>query len=121
MALDERQGRRLILVAAAVGLAARLAFGFLYWTDKPLTHDEREYLELAASLQAGRGFTYQRPAEGTGQQFGRAPGYPLLLAAIGAGSLDASSTPDRVKVAQAMVGAVTVWLIGTIALRSAGP
>ena len=84
MILDDRQGRRLILAAAAVGLIARLAFGFLYWTGKPLTHDEREYLELAASLQIGRGFTYLGPAEGTSPQFGRAPGYPLFLAAIGA-------------------------------------
>jgi 4-amino-4-deoxy-L-arabinose transferase-like glycosyltransferase len=121
MGLDDRQGRRLILAAAAAGLVARLVFGFVYWTGKPLTHDEREYLELAASLQQGHGFTYQRPAAGTSPQFGRAPGYPLLLAAIGAGSIDASSTPARVKVAQALVGAFTVWLIGVIALRSAGP
>ncbi|HEX2456355.1 MAG TPA: hypothetical protein VHI99_21835 [Vicinamibacterales bacterium] len=121
MGLDDRQGRRLILAAAAAGLVARLVFGFVYWTGKPLTHDEREYLELAASLQEGHGFTYQRPAAGTSPQFGRAPGYPLLLAAIGAGSIDASSTPARVKVAQALVGAFTVWLIGIIAFRSAGP
>jgi len=120
MAIDERQGRRLIIVAAVLGLAVRLAFGFLYWTGKPLTHDEREYLDLAASLQAGRGFTYSRPTEGTAPQFGRAPGYPLLLAAIGAGSVDATSTPARVKIAQALVGALTVWLIAAIAWRSAG-
>ena len=29
------------------GLALRLAFGLGYWRDKPLTHDEREYLALA--------------------------------------------------------------------------
>jgi len=121
MILDDRRGRRLILVAAAVGLIARLAFAFLYWTGKPLTHDEREYLELAASLQTGRGFTYQGPAEGTSPQFGRAPGYPLFLAAIGAGSTDAESTPARVKVVQALIGAGTVWLIAALAFRSAGP
>ena len=121
MILDDRRGRRLILVAAAVGLIARLAFGFLYWTGKPLTHDEREYLELAASLQTGRGFTYQGTAEGTSPQFGRAPGYPLFLAAIGAGRTDAESTPARVKVVQALIGAGTVWLIAALAFRSAGP
>ena len=30
----------------------------LYWIDKPLTHDEREYLALARSVAAGRGFVY---------------------------------------------------------------
>jgi 4-amino-4-deoxy-L-arabinose transferase-like glycosyltransferase len=112
---------RLILAAALAGLILRLAFAFGYWIDKPLTHDEREYLALAAGLQDGRGFSYRalEPGDMT-PRFGRAPGYPLLLAAIGAGSDTASSTPARVKVAQAIVGALTVWLLGTIAMYSAG-
>ena len=69
------------------GLVLRLAFGLLYWTGKPLTHDEQEYLSLARSLTAGQGFVYDAALEsGTGAQFGRAPGYPAFLAAIGAGS-----------------------------------
>jgi 4-amino-4-deoxy-L-arabinose transferase-like glycosyltransferase len=110
-----------ILAAAAVGLAARLAFGLLYWVDKPLTHDEREYLALARSVAAGRGFTYPPGHEtGTAQQFGRAPGYPLFLAAVGVPDQDVASTPVRVKVAQAFVGAAVVWLIGLIAGRALG-
>lgn len=121
MTLDTTRARRLILGAALVGLLLRLGFGLFYWVGKPLTHDEREYLALAASLAAGRGFIYQDASAGTSQQFGRAPGYPMFLAAIGAGRHDADSTPLRVKVAQSIVGAAGVWLIGLIAFRAAGP
>ena len=81
MTLDNTRARRLILAAAAAALALRLAFGFLYWVDKPLTHDEHEYLALARGV----------------------------------------ASPARVKVAQSLVGALTVWLIGLIALYGAGP
>ena len=122
MQIDAVLARRLVLAAAAAGLAARLAFGLLYWVDKPLTHDEREYLALARAVAHGRGFTYAPASEsGTTQQFGRAPAYPLFLAGVGAGSRDYDATPARVKIAQALVGAIGVWLIGTIAWRSAGP
>jgi hypothetical protein len=120
MASDATRARRLMLGAVLVGFLLRLGFGVFYWVDKPLTHDEREYLALAASLAAGRGFTYAEPSAGTSQQFGRAPGYPMFLAAIGAGRQDAETTPLRVKVAQSIVGAAAVWLIGLIALRAAG-
>lgn len=123
MTIDAPLARRLILGGAILGLAARLAFGLLYWTGKPLTHDEREYLALAESLSAGRGFAYGEDHDtGTAQQFGRAPVYPLFLAAIGAGAgPDPESSPARVKTAQAIVGAAGVWLLGLIVLRGAGP
>ena len=128
-----RREHILILTAAAIGIAARLAFGLLYWVDKPLTHDEREYLTLAANLSAGRGFTYDlgtgsdprtgrvRPTTAPPQQFGRAPGYPAFLATIGASRGNYAHSPARVKVVQAIVGGATVWLIGLIALDAAGP
>lgn len=113
---------RWLLAAAVVGLAARLAFGLLYWVDKPLTHDEREYLALARSVAAGRGFTYPPGHEtGTAQQFGRAPAYPLFLAAIGVPAGEVASTPVRVKIAQSCLGAAVVWLIGLMAGRALGP
>jgi hypothetical protein len=122
MNLSESAARRWILVAAFAGLALRLAFGVFYWVDKPLTHDEREYLALAEGLSTGRGFTYD-PAQvsGTGQQFGRAPGYPAFLAMISAGTGEHTSAPTRVKMLQALIGALTAWLIGSIALGAAGP
>jgi hypothetical protein len=122
MAEDAIRARRIIMAAAVAGLVLRLAFALLYWTDKPLTHDEREYLALAQSIAAGRGFVYDASFDtGTAQQFGRAPAYPLFLAAIGAGTTDATSAPRRVQIAQSFVGAITVWLIGLLALASAGP
>ena len=111
--------KRLVLAAAVTGVALRLLFGLFYWTDKPLTHDEHEYLALAESVQAGRGFVYTEGPAGTTQQFGRAPGYPLFLAAIGAGGKHASS-PVRVKVAQAALGFLLVWLVYLLGERAAG-
>jgi hypothetical protein len=120
--ITPRAGRsRALLAAVAAGLLLRLAFGVFYWTGKPLTHDEREYLALAASVTAGRGFVYGPGMNvGTGQQFGRAPGYPLFLAAIGGGSEDATETPLRVKLAQSFVGAAGVWVIALLARRAGG-
>ena len=126
--LHERSGS-VIVAAAVVGLAARLAFGFLYWVDKPLTHDEGEYLELARNLAAGHGLTYdplppQPPDEIPPQRFGRAPGYPAFLAAlISLGSVDAQprSTPAVVKLAQAVVGSIGVIVIGLLAARAGNP
>jgi 4-amino-4-deoxy-L-arabinose transferase-like glycosyltransferase len=119
--MSDGRARWWILAAMAAGLAARLAFGFGYWTHKPLTHDEREYLALARNVAAGRGFTYQPGREtGTAQQFGRAPGYPLFLAGVGVPGHEVESTPARVKIAQALAGALVVGLIGLVALRAAG-
>jgi 4-amino-4-deoxy-L-arabinose transferase-like glycosyltransferase len=121
MTLTGTAARRWIVAAAVAGFALRAAFGLLYWTGKPLTHDEREYLSLARGLTEGRGFSYDRSDySGAGQQFGRAPGYPVFLALIGAGRAVHDATPTRVKIAQALLGAVTVWLIGVIAGGAAG-
>ena len=113
--------RQALFVAAIAGLVARLAFGLLYWVDKPLTRDEREYLSLARSLAAGRGFVYDAAAATASQDpFGRAPGYPAFLVLAGGGSTDAPSVPAVVKIVQACVGTIGVVLIGLIAQRLAG-
>jgi 4-amino-4-deoxy-L-arabinose transferase-like glycosyltransferase len=122
MPIDETRARRLIVLAAVGALVLRLAFGLGYWVGKPLTHDEHEYLSLARGLADGRGFVYDDAIEiGTAQHFGRGPGYPLFLALLDAGRPVPDSSPTRVKVAQALVGAGIVWLIGIIALRAGGP
>jgi hypothetical protein len=119
---DPSAGRRLILAAVLAGLCLRLCFGLLYWVHKPLTHDEREYLALAHSVAAGRGFVYDASHDtGTAQQFGRAPVYPLFLAIVGAGTTESHAAPARVKVVQSIVGAIGVGLIGLLARRAAGP
>ena len=113
---------RWVLACVCVGLALRVAFPLLYWAGQPLTHDEREYLALARSVAHGEGFRYppDEPPPGTGQQFGRAPGYPLFLAAVGV-TTPSEHAPRRVQIAQACVGALGVWLVAAIAGRVAGP
>jgi hypothetical protein len=127
MILDDTRARRFMAAAAITGLVLRLGFALLYWVDQPLTHDEREYLSLGRSVASGNGFVYDAELEtGTAQRFGRAPGYPLFLASIDfLSGVDArepipASTPVRVKIAQSIVGAAAVWLIGLIAFYSAG-
>ncbi len=112
---------RTILFFVLVGLILRLAFALFYWVGQPLTHDEREYLALARSVARGDGFTYpaDEPSTGTGQQFGRAPAYPLFLAALGVRA-PSDHPPRRVQIAQACVGALGIWLMASIARRAAG-
>jgi 4-amino-4-deoxy-L-arabinose transferase-like glycosyltransferase len=119
---DDRHARRLILAFVALGLLLRLAFGLFYWVEQPLTHDEQEYLALARGLRSGIGFTYPTDIDtGTAQQFGRAPGYPLFLAALDSGRPVPSRVPARLKIAQSLVGAAIVWIIGALAMTAAGP
>ncbi|HTM26732.1 MAG TPA: hypothetical protein VL225_16155 [Vicinamibacterales bacterium] len=110
-----------IAACVVAGLALRLAFGLLYWTNQPLTHDEREYLALARSVARGDGFQYpaDEPVPGTAQRFGRAPGYPIFLAALRV-TTPVEHVPRRVKVAQAIVGSIAIWLVASIATRAAG-
>jgi hypothetical protein len=118
--MEMTRSRRWILTAAVAGLVARLAFGLLYWTGKPMTHDEHEYLSLAQSLQDGYGLHYPPDHQsGAAAQFGRAPGYPAFLALLRAPG-DAAAAPTRVKIVQSILGALAVWMIGTIGLRAAG-
>lgn len=111
---------RAVWLAVAAGLVLRLAFGFGYWVGKPLTHDEREYLALAANLADGRGFTYPPPPPGEPEpeRFGRAPVYPLFLAALT--SLGGEPAIPLVKASQAGLGALGVALIAALAGRAAG-
>jgi 4-amino-4-deoxy-L-arabinose transferase-like glycosyltransferase len=104
------------------GLVLRLAFALCYWHGQPLTHDEREYLALGRSVARGEGFTYpaDEPAPGTGQRFGRAPGYPLFLAALHV-TEPVDHAPRRVQIAQACLGALGIWLVAAIAARAGGP
>ena len=118
--------RQLMLAAVAIGFTLRAAFGLFYWVDKPLTHDEKEYLALADSLAVGRGLRYPTEETSIGpepQRFGRAPLYPVFLATIGVGTPNGNATLTelrRLKLVQAALGALGVWLIGCLAARAAG-
>jgi len=41
------RARRGIIACVVAAFALRAGFALVYWTDQPLTHDEREYLALA--------------------------------------------------------------------------
>ena len=119
--------RRLVWLAVAVGIAARLAFAFGYWVGKPLTHDEREYLLLAANVAAGRGFVHLQ-ADGTpapGEHFGRAPVYPVFLAGLLRATREEPGGGEAllrtIRVAQSALGGAVVWLVAWLAGRAAGP
>jgi 4-amino-4-deoxy-L-arabinose transferase-like glycosyltransferase len=110
-----------LALAALLGLALRLVFALAYWTNQPLTRDEREYLSLARSVAAGRGFVYDEAGQaGPADPFGRAPGYPVFLALTGGGARVTDSVPVSVKIAQSLVGAFGVVLVGVIASSLAG-
>lgn len=113
--------RRWIVAAVVAAFALRAAFALCYWTDQPLTHDEREYLALARSLARGDGYRYpaDEASPGTGQQFGRAPGYPAFLSTFIVAA-PAEHVPRRVQIVQAGVGAIGVWLMALIAGRAGG-
>jgi 4-amino-4-deoxy-L-arabinose transferase-like glycosyltransferase len=118
---------RAVWLAVAVGIAARLAFALGYWVDKPLTHDEREYLLLARNVAEGRGFVHLQP-DGTpapGEHFGRAPVYPVLLTAVirvtGAPPTADVQLLRAIRIVQAVLGGVLVWLVAWLAGRAAGP
>jgi hypothetical protein len=111
----------MLAAAALVGLALRLAFGLGYWVDRPLTRDELEYFSLARSLARGDGFVYDAHMREAGfEPFGRAPGYPAFLAAVGGGRDVAASVPPAVKVAQAVAGSVGVVFAGLLGAQLAG-
>ncbi|HEX6462966.1 MAG TPA: hypothetical protein VFZ98_00880, partial [Vicinamibacterales bacterium] len=113
--------RTVVFLFAVLGFTLRLTFALAYWQQQPLTHDEREYLAIGRSIARGGGFIYpaDEPAPGTGQRFGRAPGYPLFLAMLHI-SEPVNHVPRRVQIAQALLGAAGVWLIAAIAGRAAG-
>ena len=120
--LRSTSARRLILAAAVGGCVLRLAFGLLYWNARPLTHDEREYLELAGSLAAGQGFHYPAPPPGAPaeERYGRAPLYPAFLAGVQlAGGTE--RLLRNVRIAQSIVGALAILGLAAIARRAAGP
>jgi 4-amino-4-deoxy-L-arabinose transferase-like glycosyltransferase len=112
---------RAIAAAAGAGLVVRLLFALGYWVDKPLTHDEQEYLHLAENAAAGRGLTYDA-AEGTTdvERFGRAPLYPLLLSLV-ARVVPSAQLLTTIKILQSMLGATAIVVLALVARQAAGP
>ncbi len=132
--------RMLIVAAVALGVLLRLAFAFLYWVDKPLTLDEREYLLLANSIDRGEGLSYAGPTSPPGERhFERPPVFAFVVAGIlrltrdplastprdDAGvprGFPRSSTevPAAIKVVQILVGGFVIVLIAALTTKIAG-
>jgi 4-amino-4-deoxy-L-arabinose transferase-like glycosyltransferase len=112
---------RTVAAALAAAFIVRVLFAFLYWVDKPLTHDEVEYLSLARNLAEGHGFTYdaREPSNAQPERFGRAPLYPFFLSLVARGTSGATLVP-AIKIAQAALGTVTVLLVALVARRTSG-
>jgi 4-amino-4-deoxy-L-arabinose transferase-like glycosyltransferase len=117
----QRRLTRTLATALAAAFIVRVLFAFLYWVDKPLTHDELEYLSLARNLSEGHGFTYDmhEPASSQPERFGRAPLYPFFLSMVARVTSGATLVP-AIKIAQAGLGAMTVLLVALVARRAGG-
>lgn len=111
-----------------MGVALRLAFAIGYWRDRPLTHDEQEYLVLALNLAGGHGFSRDFPGVFDGpsvNRFSRAPLYPAFLSVVfRATGQDTrampASVPAAVQVVQALLGAWLVVVVWRLARRAGG-
>jgi 4-amino-4-deoxy-L-arabinose transferase-like glycosyltransferase len=114
------QWSRGVAVAMGVGLLVRLLFAFGYWVDKPLTHDEQEYLHLAQNMADGHGLTYDPPRGSMDvERFGRAPLYPVVLSFV-ARLVSPTYLVTATRILQSIFGALSILLIALIARQAAG-
>ncbi|MEM7808980.1 MAG: glycosyltransferase family 39 protein [Planctomycetota bacterium] len=98
-----------LLGVALVAVAARIGLGLIVPADIDALPDQREYLDLAASIRAGEGLVlvddrYAVPQTLLAQ---RMPGYPLFLASF-------NGNVSLVRIAQAIIEATTA--ISTVLL-----
>jgi hypothetical protein len=136
-ATPTRTGTRLLIALVILGFAVRLAFGLGYWVGKPLMLDEREYLQLAARVATGQGFTYPPAPPGEiVRHFERPPDFAFFLAGIlkltgdplaaGPDAVEhafpqtSSDIPLAIRIAQSLVGAFGIVIIAALARRAAG-
>ena len=107
-----RKTTSLLVLAVGLGLAARLAFSLVYWVDRPLTVDQTEYLMLAENFVDGRGLVYGDRES----RLIRSPGYPVFIAAVFA----VWRSLTAVRIAQSVLGALSILLVAALAHRLAG-
>lgn len=84
----------------------RLWFSLGYWSEKPLTHDAKEYLELAENYNETGRFIYDAPETSQIEQYGRAPGYPFWLSLL----LRISSALPWIRLAEVGVSLISCYL-----------
>lgn len=103
-----------VWVILAVAFALRLATVALTW-HTPLDFDPSDFSRTAASIAAGHGYPLSNRAPGGGPSAFRPPGYPVVLAGVYA--VAGHPTPGLARMVGALLGTVSVALIGLIALR----
>ena len=122
--MTDRRYRRLVAVVVVVGLAIRIAW-VLWATRQPSTAgnamflDPARYLGYAREIAAGRGMTEPLTQAPTAYY---PPGYPWFLGIITWASKPFTDEPWLVAgLVQAVLGAVSIGLVGFVAKRLAGP
>ncbi|HKV56358.1 MAG TPA: hypothetical protein VJN94_17120 [Candidatus Binataceae bacterium] len=102
----DREGWPVLLAIALVAVILRLGLIFSGSTERAFdpSGDSAAYVELAQGLRHGCGFARLRNGSCTGAEVDRTPGYPLFIAAF--------PNLRSVLIAQAIVGAVIVLVVG---------
>jgi 4-amino-4-deoxy-L-arabinose transferase-like glycosyltransferase len=107
-------GRALAVALLAVAFALRLAVVLADADYRPAT-DPADYDRHARSIAAGRGYPDTSVAAPSGPTAGRQPAYPYLLGAVYAAW--PGDDVQAARVVQALLGTVTVAVIGLIGLQ----
>ena len=113
-------------IVLLVGLGVRVGWGLHQGSDEESISrlpDQREYLELARNLSAGKGYWFADARFAAAVYAYRTPGYPFLMMVCGA-------SPVGVRLVQALLDASTIlaifllsrrWLSVNLALLAAAP
>ena len=103
-----------VWVILVIALVLRLTVVALTW-DTPATLDPQDFSRTAASIAQGHGYPSSNRAPGGGPSAFRPPGYPVFLAGVYV--IVGHPAPAAGRLAGALLGTLSVALIGLIALR----
>lgn len=103
-----------VWVILAIALALRVATVAFTW-NTPLNLDPEDFSRTAQSIADGHGYPQTNRAPGGGPSAFRPPAYPVLLAGVYA--IAGQAAPPVGRLAGAVLGTLSVALIGLIALR----
>jgi 4-amino-4-deoxy-L-arabinose transferase-like glycosyltransferase len=103
-----------VWVLLAVALALRLTTVALTF-NTPTTLDPADFSHVAVSIASGHGYPPANRAPGGGPSAFRPPGYPVFLATVYA--IVGHEAPSIGRLVGAVMGTLSVALIGLIALR----
>lgn len=103
-----------VMVLLALALVLRLTVVALTW-NTPLALDPQDFSRVAASIAHGHGYPPSNRVPSGGPSAFRPPGYPVFLAGVYATA--GHPAPSLGRLAGALLGTLSVALIGLIALR----